>query len=135
MDENLDQAATSKASQYNLRYLYLAEIYRAVMTLLDEKSPSQLAETFRMALDIRPPYSENRSLFSLAIQAYEKGRAETTSKATRSVRANALEYARRHNREPETVAQFLLDVGGIKKAADYARDPEMIHHWAISDRD
>ena len=132
MDENLAVAVAVGTRKSELRYVYLREIYRAVTALLQGQTQSQLEEMFRMALNSRSPYSDKRSLFSLAIQAYEKDRPETTSKATRSIRASALAYAWRHNKAPEDVPQFLINIGGIKKAADFARDPDMLHHWARS---
>ena len=131
MDDNVAEAVSAGIGKSELRYVYLREIYRAVAALLNDQPPNQLEETFRMALNSRPPYCVNRSLFSLAIQVYEKDRSERTSKATRSVWASALEYALRHNKTAEDVPEFLVDVGGVKKAADLARDPQMVHHWAV----
>lgn len=132
LDENLSQAVAAGISKADLRNLYLGEIYRAVTTLLEAQTPSQLAETLRMALDSRPPYSENRSLFSLAIQTHEKDRSSKTSKAMRSIRSAALEYALRHRKAPDDVPKFLNDIGGVKCAAEFARDPERRHYWAMT---
>ena len=88
-----------------------------------------------MALDSRPPYSEDRSIFSLAIQVYERDRSETTSKATRSVWANALEYAFRHKKKPDEVREFFFGFRGIVQTAKHARDPAKIHYWAMTHQD
>ena len=112
------------------RRLYLSEIYRAVQSLYSGRSKTQIEEDFRRILNLRPPYSDKRSIFSLAIQAYERDRDVTTSKQNRSIHAAALEYAKRHNIAPDGLAQFLFDIGGVRKAAEFSRDPEKVHFWA-----
>ena len=131
MDERLKTAeveAVTNGTKVS-RYVYHAELYRAVRSLASGKSMSAAEDDLCMALGTKSQYSYGRSIFSLAIQLHDVGKDKRTSKQNRSTIAGALEYARRHRISPETISSFLVDVGGVTRAAELARDLDAIHHY------
>ncbi|MDG5750218.1 hypothetical protein P8R33_03775 [Qipengyuania sp. XHP0211] len=109
---------------------YLSEVYRFVLSLLEQRDVDMLKQDFYLMAARESNNPEQRNLFNLAIQAFETDHPFGISKQSRSEYANALAYAWKHSIPHQLVWGFILQIGGVKKAAKKQGQVDTMEDWA-----